>query len=102
LLPGYARLGNGRTAENGGEHCAIFYKQDEVKVMKQGQFWLSEEPETAGSIGWDAMLPRICTWAQFSDQAGREWFVFNTHLDHVGKEAKAKGSKLIWSRMKQI
>lgn len=100
-LPDYDFVGSGRSADGDGEHCAVFYKKNEVNLEDHGQFWLSEEAEQPGSIGWDALLPRICTWAQFSNEAGNAWFVFNTHLDHVGKEAKLKGMQLIWQRIQK-
>lgn len=106
-LPEYAWIGRGRDNEDGdGEHCAIFYKKDLAEVLEQGQFWLSETPETAGVAGWDARLPRICTWAQFkgkdgTDLSGRTFLFYNTHLDHVGKLAKEESAKLIWKQMKE-
>jgi hypothetical protein len=33
--------------------CLTF--RDRVKLLSVQHFWLSEEPEVAGSIGWDAV-----------------------------------------------
>jgi len=64
-------------------------------VIKQGNFWLAENTETPNK-GWDAALPRICTWGLFKDkQTGFEFFFFNTHFDHIGVEARKESAKLI-------
>lgn len=101
-LPQYQWFGAGRTDGHTGEHCAIFYKPAKYEKLKSGDFWLSETPDNPG-IGWDASLPRICTWGQFKDKAsGVIFFVFNTHLDDKGAIARREGLKLIQREMKTI
>jgi endonuclease/exonuclease/phosphatase family metal-dependent hydrolase len=99
-LPGYGWIGSGRDQE-GGEHCAIFYKKDEVHVKEWGQFWLSEEPEQRGSEGWDTACPRVCTWGhmQFTHFPHQEFLFFNTHLDHMGEIARTRGIQLVMDRL---
>src|SRR5690606_39750637 len=61
----------------------------------KGNFWLAENTETPNK-GWDAALPRICTWGLFKDkQTGFEFFLFNAHFDHVGVEARKESARLI-------
>ena len=90
--PGYKSVGVGR--ENGkheGEHMSIFYNTKTVKLLKWGTFWLSETPDTP-SMGWDAACKRTATWALLQDKASNKKFYFvNTHLDHVGVEARKNG-----------
>jgi len=95
-LPGYTYIGVGRDdGKDKGEHAAIFYNTDKFEVIKQGKFWLAENTETPNK-GWDAALPRICTWGLFKDkQTGFEFFFFNTHFDHIGVEARKESAKLI-------
>jgi endonuclease/exonuclease/phosphatase family metal-dependent hydrolase len=102
-LPGYAWLGEGREVGRSGEHCAIFYRKDELEAVEQGQFWLSEQPDEPGSKGWDTMCPRICTWARFRHvQAPHRQFVFfNTHLDHKGQEARRRGIAMVWRAIRK-
>lgn len=102
-LSGYAWLGDGREEGREGEHCAIFYRNEEVEVLDQGQFWLSEQPDQVGSKGWDAQCTRICTWAHFRSlrEGKREFVVFNTHLDHRGQQAREQGIALIWRAIKE-
>jgi endonuclease/exonuclease/phosphatase family metal-dependent hydrolase len=104
LLPGYTHIGVGR--DNGktkGEYSAIFYKKDKLDVLESGTFWLSDEPEKVGKKGWDAGLPRICTWAKFKYKAnGQEFYMFNTHFDHKGTKARAESAKLVIAQIKAI
>jgi endonuclease/exonuclease/phosphatase family metal-dependent hydrolase len=45
-LTEYAFYGKGRDdGLEGGEHSAIFYKKDRFKLLKSGDFWLSETPD---------------------------------------------------------
>ncbi|SEM61188.1 endonuclease/exonuclease/phosphatase family protein [Paenibacillus sp. OV219] len=47
----------------------------------------------------DECCARMCTWAKFSSLEGKEWIVYNTHLDHVSEEARQNGIQLILSKM---
>lgn len=102
-LEGYACFGTGR--DNGkarGEHCAIFYRKDRLRLLLHGDFWLSETPDVP-SKGWDAALPRICTWGLFKDSlTGRQFYFFNLHMDHIGVTARREGAKLVVRRIKEI
>ncbi len=58
-------------------------------------FWLSETPEKP-SVGWDAVLPRICTWGHFKyKDTGFEFLFFNLHMDHIGKQARVESALLV-------
>ena len=80
----------------------IFYNKKKLNVLDYGTFWLSETPDVV-SRGWDGKFPRICTWAKFRDiENCRSFYVFNTHLDHVGEVAKLEGSRLICRKIKEM
>lgn len=97
----YERFGVER--EQNGEFEQIFYDADVVAWLDGGDFWLSEEPDTPGTQGWDAACVRMVTWSKFRLRAtGQELFFFNTQLDHVGPKSRAAGSKLLWDRIQQI
>lgn len=102
-LPEYGHIGVGR--EDGvarGEHMSIFYLKDEVELLDGGTFWLSETPEKP-SMGWDAACKRSCTWTKLKmKSSGKEFAYFNTHLDHVGVEARKQGLALIVKRANEI
>ncbi|CAF1390727.1 unnamed protein product [Adineta ricciae] len=103
-LPTYEWYGVGRDdGISNGEFSAIFYRRDIFHLQRQGTFWLSETPDTPGSKGWDAALPRICTWVILRDRrSGQSIAHFNTHLDHVGKTARREGARLIASRIREL
>lgn len=96
-LSAYTAIGVGR--EDGivaGEFNALFYKKDKFKEIESGTFWLSETPDQPGSKGWDAACERVATWAFLEDVATqRRFLAINTHLDHVGAEARINGVKLM-------
>lgn len=100
-LDGYDYIGIGRDdGERAGEHEAIFYKTDKIKLLDHGDFWLSETPEKPG-LGWDAVCIRICTWGKFSlDET--VFYYFNLHMDHVGVIARREAAKLVVARIREI
>ena len=102
-LPEYAYIGVGRDdGKQKGEFMAIFYRQDEVELLDGGTFWLSETPDTP-SRGWDAACFRSCTWTKLKMKSNGKIFAYlNTHLDHVGKEARKEGLALIAKRAQEI
>ena len=61
-LPQYTAIGVGRTdGKEAGEYCSLFFKADRFKLIKEGNFGLSETPEKIGIKGWDAAYERIVT-----------------------------------------
>ena len=100
-LPGYAWVGVGRDdGADGGEFSPVFYRTDRLELVTHGTFWLSPTPETPGSVGWDAALPRVATWARFRDRTTGGTFLFlNTHFDHRGREAREQSALLVADRL---
>lgn len=103
LLPEYGFVGTGRNKDGGGEHNAIFYHRKRLALVEWGQFWLSDQPQVPGSIGWDARYPRICTWARLRlvKDPAVTILMYNTHLDHIGRMAKRQGALLVWRTMRE-
>ena len=99
----YDYFGVGREDGNvKGEFCAIYYDTTRYSLKKHSTFWLSETPESI-SIGWDAALERICTYGLFKDKESfNEFWVFNTHYDHLGSLAREKSSELIIKKIKKV
>ncbi|MDX1640421.1 MAG: endonuclease/exonuclease/phosphatase family protein [Balneolaceae bacterium] len=105
MLPYFRRIGVGRngTEEGEGEYSAIFYRESRFNMLDNDTFWLSEHPNEAGSMGWDAAFPRIVTWGKFRDsETDKTFFVFNTHFDHQGEEARAQSASLILEKINEI
>lgn len=103
LLVDYNFVGVGRDdGKDEGEYSAIFYKADQFEVLESSTFWLSETPEKV-SMGWDAVCNRVCTYALFENLKTKKMFwVFNTHLDHIGTEARIESIKLILNKIKLL
>jgi endonuclease/exonuclease/phosphatase family metal-dependent hydrolase len=103
-LTEYSWFGVGRTdGKMAGEYSPVFFKTERFDFLQGGNFWLSEEPETAGSKGWDAAYERIVSWVQLFDKNSGDtlWF-FNTHFDHIGEEARKNSALLILSKINEL
>lgn len=102
LLDGYSWIGVGRDdGKNKGEFSAVLFRNDRFEVINQSTFWLSETPNIP-SVGWDAAFPRVVTWAELRDKlTGKQFFIFNTHFDHIGETARNSSSKLLVKRIKE-
>ena len=99
----YKHIGVGRDdGKTKGEFSALWYNTRKLQLIKQGTFWLSPTPEKV-SVGWDAALPRICTFGLFKDiSSGKKFWVFNTHFDHIGVEARKNSAMLILQKIKKL
>jgi endonuclease/exonuclease/phosphatase family metal-dependent hydrolase len=101
-LSQYNHIGIGREGVGKGESSNIYYKKERFSVSNETTFWLSETPNEI-SKGWDAACNRVCTFALFKDlKSNKSFWVFNTHLDHIGEVAKTKGIELILSKIEAV
>lgn len=102
-LPDYDYIGIGRDdGKEAGEFSAIFYKKSKFTLIKKGDFWLSTITDRPNK-GWDAALPRICSWGEFKDnKTGFTFYFFNLHMDHIGVKARAESSKLVLAKVKEL
>lgn len=102
-LQSYDYYGVGREdGQDKGETTAIFYKKDKFTVLEKSTFWLSETPQKV-STGWDAALPRICSYLLLQEKnSDRQFWVINTHFDHIGVQARSESARLIVSKMNEI
>ena len=101
-LPNFSYIGVGRDdGKTAGEFSALFYEKSKYKLLESGTFWLSPTPEKP-SKGWDAALPRICTYARLKSKKGKKFWVFNTHFDHQGEKARVESTKVILEQIKRL
>ena len=85
-----------------GEFSAILYNTNNYQVIKSETFWLSDTPDKP-SYGWDAAFKRICTAALMKDvENDTEFWVFNTHFDHMGFYARRKSAELVVKKINQL
>jgi endonuclease/exonuclease/phosphatase family metal-dependent hydrolase len=102
-LDGYSSIGVARDdGKSAGEYAAIFYDNKRLKLLDDGNFWLSQTPDKPG-LGWDAAYVRICTYGKFKDvKSKKTFFFFNLHMDNVGVIARRESAKLVISRIRAV
>ncbi|MFC1662333.1 endonuclease/exonuclease/phosphatase family protein, partial [Gemmatimonadota bacterium] len=89
VLNGYRKLGQHRDGGLEGEFSGLYVNEDQVRVTRWGEFWLSPTPDSVGKRGWDAALPRMAVWVDIETRPGGELVrVYGTHFDHRGQQAR--------------
>ena len=84
------------------EGCPIFWRTDKYEKIDSGSFWLSETPDVM-SKDWGSSHYRICIYVVLRDiKTGKEFAVFNTHLDHVSEEARINGINLVLDKISKF
>lgn len=84
------------------EGCPIFYRKDLYTLVDKGSFWLSETPDTM-SKDWGAEYYRICSYVMLNDNAtGKQFVVFNTHLDNISDQARIKGIGVVLDKIESF
>lgn len=103
-LTEYDYFGVGRNdGKQDGEQVPIFYRKNMFELKGKGFFWLSETPDIAGSIGWNAKCPRTVVWNQLLHKASNHLLIIsNTHYDHIGKTANVNSANLITEKLSKI
>ncbi len=102
-LISYNYIGVGRDdGKTKGEYSCIFYKKNKFEALQHATFWLSPTPDSI-SKGWDAAIVRVCTYGLFKNKKTKQKFwVFNTHFDHIGKEARLQSAMLIVEKIQNL
>lgn len=96
LLPQYDWIGVGRDdGKEQGEANVILFKRARFELLENKTLWLSPTPDKVGK-GWDAAFNRTVTLARLRERAsGREFYLLDTHFDHLGQQARIESAKLI-------
>ena len=101
-LPDYDSVITYRDDSVIAEGCPIFYHTDCFTLVDKGSFWLSETPDVM-SKDWNSACYRICSYVILTDKAsGKDFVVFNTHLDHVSDEARINGIGVVLDKIAQF
>jgi len=103
--PEYTWFGVSRRGNRTDEHMGVFYKPAVLRLVESGNFWLSESPETPGSMSWDVTLPRMVTWGLFEvKNSGKKFYFYNTHFPHRGQdnEARVQSARVIQQRIAKL
>lgn len=106
LLEAFPQMGaiaDRRYAGRMGTYAPILFDKARLEPAQSGDFWLAPEPDGKRARGWDAAVPRICTWAVFRDREELSRFVLlNTHFDHAGVRARLESARLLVDRLEAI
>ncbi len=100
-FPTLGAIADRRYAGRMGTYAPILFDRQTLEPAQSGDFWLAPDPDGSRRRGWDAAVPRICTWAVFRLRAarGRRFVVFNSHFDQAGVTARVESSRLVVSRL---
>lgn len=102
-LPEYRWIGIGRDPGGKGEMTAVLYNKNVLVPLEVRHFWLSETPDVPASISWDSSLTRMATHVRFQHiPSGVFIHCINTHFDHRGEEARARGAEVMVDQAKNI
>jgi endonuclease/exonuclease/phosphatase family metal-dependent hydrolase len=98
VLGDYRKLGRHRSGGEEGEFSGLYVHRTRVILGDWGELWLSPTPDSVGSVGWDAALPRMAVWAEVESRpGGHPLRVYGTHFDHRGTEARVESARLLAS-----
>jgi endonuclease/exonuclease/phosphatase family metal-dependent hydrolase len=102
-LTDFAVYSVGRDDGELGEATPILYRKDRFELLDKGSFWLSTTPDTTGSKGWDAGLPRVASWVKLKDKPSGQSLLFaNTHFDNRGVQARLESAKLLVAKIAEL
>ena len=102
VFEGYTSVITYRDEATNTEGCPVFFREDRFDLVNKGSFWLSETPEVM-SRDWDAGCYRICSYVVLIDKTtGKEFAVFNTHLDHMSDLARINGINVVLDKIKEM
>ena len=100
--PRFEAYGIGRNDGVEGERMTVIYNKEVLAMEEHGTWWLSETPDEP-STGWDARYPRTATWVLMKDlRNGKEFYLVDTHLDHVGVMARRNGLAMVMDKIKEM
>jgi len=98
----YVWVGTSRTPGLDDEAMGYLFNRNRLSLRARVCNWLAPEGTPAGQPGWDAMCPRTFEAAVFEVKDSEKENAcplliraLNTHLDHVGVEARTKSGELI-------
>lgn len=90
-LPQFTWFGRDRFGGHKDEHMGIFYRKDRLKLVKSGDFWLSDTPDKVASITWGNIFPRMVNWALFERLSDhKQFYLLDTHFPYRDTDEDAR------------
>lgn len=83
--------------------AALLLRSDRFKCLDIDYFWLAEDPIKKHSPSWDSRATRIVVYAKVQDVCThKEFYVFCTHFDSSGVQARFESARLLRKQQKII
>lgn len=105
-LPAYRWFGRDRNGAHADEHMGILWRSDRLRLLRRGDFWLSDTPDVVGSSDRGVNLPRMVNWGEFETRGAkrRRFVLFDTHFAHRDEDAdaRARSARVLLARMRRI
>ena len=103
-LSEYDYFGIGRSNDESNEYNPIIFNKAKYEKVESDTFWLSETLQYEEKAKrWDADCSRICTWGRFRIKTtGKEFYVFNTHFDHISESARYHSTDILLDKFSSI
>lgn len=100
-LEGYTVVGCGRSAEFGDEAMTVAVRNETTELLGFQVFWLSPDPFLPGSrYPNQSECPRTCASVILNNrEMPGPIRLYNTHLDHIGAQARMQGLSQILRQM---
>jgi endonuclease/exonuclease/phosphatase family metal-dependent hydrolase len=73
-----------------GEWCAILFRTDRFRLVREGAFWVSHQPDRPASLLPGTYAPHLVHWVRLEDvTSGHPLTFYNTHLSHARWSSRA-------------
>ena len=96
--PDYAAAAVGDPAEFPSTQ-PIFYRPDRLMLRDQGWFFFSDTPDVIYSRTFNGSWPAFTSWAEFEDQRGTVFRVYNLHTEYRSMSNKQLSVALVAERI---
>jgi len=77
----------------------IFYRPDRLTLRDEGWFFFSETPDVIYARTFNGSFPAYTTWAEFEDNNGKTFRVYNLHTDFGSRSNRALSLDLVAERI---
>ena len=79
----------------------IFYRRDRLQLRDQGWFFFSDTPDVIYSPTFNGSWPAFTSWAEFADQNGAVFRVYNLHTEYRSASNRKQSAALVAQRIAQ-
>jgi len=77
----------------------IFYRADRLTLLDEGWFFFSDTPDVIYSRTFNGSWPAFASWAEFRDQNGTAFRVYNLHTEYRSASNRKLSAALVAERI---